>query len=436
MRLLLATKREVEMSERKLLFLMTAEQAEAFARLVDAAEHGDGGAACRLGDMYREGLGGLRYSPQETYRWYSRSALAGDANGQNNLGACYEHGLGCMQSYPKAVKWYRLSAAQQLGTASMNLGYCYLRGKGLPADRREALRLFRLAVEQGESEARKEVERLETGVNRKGITKGPNVRTVDGASVGNIGSVRLPSPESVDKNASAVRYIDATVPGSHLGLVGVAGLPPLATSESIAPDTVRPAGVREVPMKLERVTLGQLLPGFDDTIVSESYLADLEAGFEKFRERTNGKRYIVTTFRSSIDIDAFPSDSISIGEAFAREEDATAEAVRIHDRICDEFLADVASPSSAKWEVVGDHRPPAYEPTAAPREPRSSARVVKSCVTKLKRSWFDIEYVSVVAFELPCGEDPVIAVLAVSHFRPYRQELLSWFAQEGRARYG
>lgn len=150
-----------ESGDRRLLFLMTTEQAVAFARLVEAAERGDGDAACRLGDMHREGLGGLCYSPKETYRWYARSAMAGDANGQNNLGACYEHGLGCTQSYRSAVKWYRLSAAQDVGTANMNLGYCYLRGHGLPADKHEALRLFRLAVEQGEEKAAKEVEQLE-----------------------------------------------------------------------------------------------------------------------------------------------------------------------------------------------------------------------------------------------------------------------------------
>ena len=111
------------MSERKLLFLMNQEQAQEFARLLGAAERGNGDAACRLGDMYREGLGGLRYSPKQTYRWYAKSALAGDANGQNNLGACYEHGLGCVQSYPKAVRFYRLAAAQGLAYASSNLGY-------------------------------------------------------------------------------------------------------------------------------------------------------------------------------------------------------------------------------------------------------------------------------------------------------------------------
>jgi TPR repeat protein len=147
MRLFQATKREGNMRERTYLFLMNMEQAAAFARLTEAASRGDGDAACQLGDMYHEGAGGLRYSPKETQRWYARSAMTGYSNGQNNLGACYEHGLGCAQSYAKAVKWYRLAAAQLLGTASMNLGYCHLRGHGVPADKGEALRLFRMAVE-------------------------------------------------------------------------------------------------------------------------------------------------------------------------------------------------------------------------------------------------------------------------------------------------
>jgi hypothetical protein len=174
------------MGDRKLLFLMTAEQAQALAELVQAARRGDGQAACQLGDMCREGLGGLRFSPKEAHRWYALSAMAGDANGQNNLGACYEHGLGCVQSYPKAVKWYRLSAAQKLGTASMNLGYCYLRGHGVPADKREALRLFQNGLAEGEIRCRPEVDRL----------------------------VAIEQPPK-----RTIRFVDETHPGECLGLM-------------------------------------------------------------------------------------------------------------------------------------------------------------------------------------------------------------------------
>ena len=137
----------------------TAAEAAWLARMIAAAERGNGHAACAVGDRYRQGRG-FRYSPRQAYHWYSRSALAGDADGQSNLGACYEHGFGCQQSYPKAVMWYRRSAARNGATAMMNLGSCYRLGHGVPANRTEALRLFRLALEHGETRAAEEIERL------------------------------------------------------------------------------------------------------------------------------------------------------------------------------------------------------------------------------------------------------------------------------------
>jgi hypothetical protein len=237
------------MSERKPLVLMTQEQAEAFARLVEAAERGDGAAACRLGDMYREGQGGLRYSPRQTYHWYARSAMAGDANGQNNLGACYEHGLECAQSYTKAVKWYRLAVAQRLSTASMNLGYCHLRGHGVPRDEVEALRLFREAVEGGEERAAQEVERLESQDSPR-VSKpvpagtqrvlpwrlGSRVPPRDGppeqlrhpepglaetvTSAADLITLEADEPEATASADGSVRFVDETEPGRHFGLTG------------------------------------------------------------------------------------------------------------------------------------------------------------------------------------------------------------------------
>jgi TPR repeat protein len=133
--------------------------ARRLARTIQAAERGDGRAACALGDRYRDGRG-VRYSPRLAYHWYSRSALAGDPNGQNNLGACYEHAFGCRQSFPKAVEWYRRAAAQECATAMLNLGSCYRFGHGVPMDRSEALRQFRLALDHGEERALEELRRL------------------------------------------------------------------------------------------------------------------------------------------------------------------------------------------------------------------------------------------------------------------------------------
>ena len=55
MRLVLATKREIDMGEWKLLFLMNQEQAQAFGWLVAAANRDDGAAACRLGTCAGKG---------------------------------------------------------------------------------------------------------------------------------------------------------------------------------------------------------------------------------------------------------------------------------------------------------------------------------------------------------------------------------------------
>jgi hypothetical protein len=189
MRLVPATKREM-MMRKPMMTNVTPKQAFPVAHLVADADAGDGAAACILGDMYREGLGGLRYSPKETFRWYAKSALTGDAEGQNNLGACYEHGLGCKQSYAQAVKWYRVSAAQRMGTASMNLGCCYASGHGVPADREKAIELFRIAVAQGEDKGREELERLGVPVSPEApeasLRRGVEVVDVTEASVDDV----------------------------------------------------------------------------------------------------------------------------------------------------------------------------------------------------------------------------------------------------------
>jgi TPR repeat protein len=119
------------------------------AALLEEAKRGDRDAAWRLGDLYREATDGVKYSPRSAFRWYAQSALAGSATGQNNVGAAYENGLGCPQSYVKAAKWYRLAAAQGLSVAMSNLAFLYLNGYGVKADTAEALRWFQRGAEAG-----------------------------------------------------------------------------------------------------------------------------------------------------------------------------------------------------------------------------------------------------------------------------------------------
>lgn len=269
-----------ETGGRKLLFLMTGEQAEAFARLVEAAGRGDGGAACRLGDLYREGLGGLRYSPKETYRWYAKSALAGDPNGQNNLGACYEHGLGCAQSYPKAVKWYRLSVAQGLSTASMNLGYCYLHGHGVTRDQVEALRLFREAVERGEERAQQEVEKLagERDSQVRELSEAAGDQTAPGGEA----SADTPAAPTA-RPRPRVRFVDRTHSGRHVGVVGAGGVSPPESGDDAREEST--AGWTDEDF--ERVSLGAWEKDdcFDLPEPGSEYARVLMAGSDELLER-------------------------------------------------------------------------------------------------------------------------------------------------------
>ena len=130
------------------------------AKLFDEARKGNRDAAWQLGDLYREAMHGVKYSPKQAFRWYAESALAGSATGQNNVGASYEHGLGCQQSYAKAAKWYRLAAEQGLNTAMGNLAFLYLNGYGTSVDKTEALRWFKRGAAAGCKKSKKIVQSM------------------------------------------------------------------------------------------------------------------------------------------------------------------------------------------------------------------------------------------------------------------------------------
>ena len=116
-------------------------------KLAAQARSGDGAAACRLGDIYREG-NGADQSWEQSFRWYTLGARAGDGEAQNNLGTLYLEGLYCAEDFKQAVYWYRRSAEQGKCVAQYNLGMRYLHGQGVNVDYSEAMQLLKLAAEQ------------------------------------------------------------------------------------------------------------------------------------------------------------------------------------------------------------------------------------------------------------------------------------------------
>ncbi|MFZ4625376.1 MAG: tetratricopeptide repeat protein [Rhodoferax sp.] len=122
-------------------------------KLLKLAGAGDGAAACRLGDAYREG-NGVTQDWEQAFRWYTAAARAGDAEGQNNLGTLYLEGLYCPEDHEKALYWYRKSAEQGACVAQYNLGMRYLHGQAVEVDNVEAMRWLEKSVAQGYNIAR------------------------------------------------------------------------------------------------------------------------------------------------------------------------------------------------------------------------------------------------------------------------------------------
>ena len=87
---------------------------------------------------------GTNYS--EYFKISKKHALTGDCNAQNNLGFCYENGLGVKQDYYEAAKFYRLAAEQGLYIAINNIGFLYKNGLGVLQDFEEAFKCFKLAA--------------------------------------------------------------------------------------------------------------------------------------------------------------------------------------------------------------------------------------------------------------------------------------------------
>ena len=81
---------------------------------------------------------------------YLELAEHGIAEGQYNLGVCYETGDGVQQNYEKALYWYKKAADQGYAKAQYNMGVCVYNGYGTPSDHTEAARLFLLSANQGD----------------------------------------------------------------------------------------------------------------------------------------------------------------------------------------------------------------------------------------------------------------------------------------------
>ena len=114
-----------------------------------AADQGNIEAFNKLGDIYKDGLGGITKDYAEAVKWFSKAARLRNAHAQLKLGDIYKEGrYGVPQNYKEAVKWYRLASAQNDAFALRNLGEMYENGYGVPKNLKEAVRLYELSAKK------------------------------------------------------------------------------------------------------------------------------------------------------------------------------------------------------------------------------------------------------------------------------------------------
>ena len=71
-----------------------------------------------LGICYEKGLGtGKDY--KKAFEWYFKSANNGSGEGQNNLGECYRYGIGTEINIEGAVTWYKRASCNGIVSANI-----------------------------------------------------------------------------------------------------------------------------------------------------------------------------------------------------------------------------------------------------------------------------------------------------------------------------
>jgi TPR repeat protein len=91
----------------------------------------------------------LSAAAQEGFAKFYEAAKKGDAKAQNEIGLCYDQGVGVAKDAQQAFLWYSKSAAQNYPTAQYNVGVCYYYGRGVALSYEDAVSWYRKAANQG-----------------------------------------------------------------------------------------------------------------------------------------------------------------------------------------------------------------------------------------------------------------------------------------------
>jgi TPR repeat protein len=117
-----------------------------------SAEAGDASAQNELGLLYYEGKA-VPQDHRKAREWFDKAVKQGHAGAQVNLGTLYLHGEGAPQSSQMALLWFGQAAGQEDPLAFANLGLMYAQGYGVLQDFVQAHKWYNLSAAYGEGRA-------------------------------------------------------------------------------------------------------------------------------------------------------------------------------------------------------------------------------------------------------------------------------------------
>ncbi|GES90995.1 kinase-like domain-containing protein [Rhizophagus clarus] len=110
------------------------------------------GYACglnNLGYCYEAGIGASYFDDVEVFELYQKAADLGNLDAINNLGWCYHEGFGININKQKALEMFQEAADLGNVYAISSLGWCYKHGDGTDVDYHKAIELYLKAANLG-----------------------------------------------------------------------------------------------------------------------------------------------------------------------------------------------------------------------------------------------------------------------------------------------
>jgi TPR repeat protein len=98
-----------------------------------------------LGWCYENGIG-IDINEQKAFELYQKAADLGNSNGINNLGWCYNYGIGTNTNEQKAFELFQKAAGLDNTHGLSSLGCCYFNGVGTLVNKQKAFELYLAAA--------------------------------------------------------------------------------------------------------------------------------------------------------------------------------------------------------------------------------------------------------------------------------------------------